>query len=271
MPKDKALLRQGLILLIAYVMFISPEGFYQLSYASTDYNTPNRQITYTYDDNGSLTSKTLVDTNTQETLEVVTYEYNLQNRLAKTTTTPYENGQPQTQDAVTAEYKYDPDGIRVAKTVDGVTTDYLIDSYNHTGYSQVFVEKQDSSRTDYTIGSDVISQATDYDNPADLKYLLYDGQSSVRQLADSDGDALYGQSHYYDAYGNFIDIWSDEPASNLRYTGQQWDDSAQMYYLRARYYSPLNSRFNRIGLSTNKLQVIISYNLITYPLWSENL
>jgi RHS repeat-associated protein len=32
----------------------------------------------------------------------------------------------------------------------------------------------------------------------------------------------------------------------LRYTGQQWDDSARMYYLRARYYSPANGLFNRI-------------------------
>jgi len=30
------------------------------------------------------------------------------------------------------------------------------------------------------------------------------------------------------------------------YTSQQWDESAQMYYLRARYYNPSNGLFNRV-------------------------
>ncbi len=38
----------------------------------------------------------------------------------------------------TVEYKYDPAGNRVEKLVDGVSTKYLIDAYNHTGYAQVF-------------------------------------------------------------------------------------------------------------------------------------
>jgi RHS repeat-associated protein len=34
-------------------------------------------------------------------------------------------------------------------------------------------------------------------------------------------------------------------ATNLLYTGEQWDSAAQMYNLRARYYNPSNGLFNR--------------------------
>jgi len=39
----------------------------------------------------------------------------------------------------------------------------------------------------------------------------------------------------------------DAPAeTSMLYAGEQWDNSAQSYYLRARYYDPLNGRFNRV-------------------------
>jgi len=38
----------------------------------------------------------------------------------------------------------------------------------------------------------------------------------------------------------------DTPATNLLYAGEQFDIDAQQYYLRARYYDPLNGRFNRM-------------------------
>jgi len=39
----------------------------------------------------------------------------------------------------------------------------------------------------------------------------------------------------------------DTPAAtNLLYTGEQFDTGLQQYYLRARYYNPSNGRFNRL-------------------------
>lgn len=46
---------------------------------------------------------------------------------------PYIDGLPQT-DTIT-EYKYDPEGNCVSKTVDSVTTNYLVDSLNNNDYS----------------------------------------------------------------------------------------------------------------------------------------
>jgi len=71
--------------------------------------------------------------NTQKVLETITYEYNLQNRLVSVS-----------DGTTTVTYKYNPDGIRV-QADDGTTvTNYLIDTYNHTGYAQVFKETRDT-------------------------------------------------------------------------------------------------------------------------------
>jgi len=240
--RAKPLLRQGLILLIAYIMFISPEAFHQLSQAdiafsqlaTTDWASGNRAITYTYDDNGSVTSKTTKKITSQETLEVVTYEYNLQGRLAKMTV---DDGS-----ITVTEYEYDPDGNRIAKTVGGVTTTYLIDAYNHTGYAQTFVEDDGTDTTCYVIGDDVLAQAV---NITDPQYLLYDGHGSTRQLSNGSGSLVPDESYSYDAYGVMLG-GERQTATNLLYTGEYRDSSSQNYYLRARWYNPSNGLFNRV-------------------------
>ena len=54
---------------------------------------------------------------------------------------------------------YDGDGNRVAKTVGGVTTNYLVDDRNLTGYAQVLEEIVGGAvQRRYTYGLDLISQ-----------------------------------------------------------------------------------------------------------------
>ena len=113
----------------------------------------------------------------------------------------------------------------------------------------------DSVRT-YLIGDDVIAQTVD----GVTDYLLYDGHGSAglttggstRQLVDSSGSIV--DTFSYDAYGVLLQndsVASADPgkvaqqSTNLLYTGEHFDVDAQQYYLRARYYDPLNGRFNR--------------------------
>jgi len=200
---------------------------------------------YTYDDNGSLIQKLTKETSTGTILEKIEYEYNLANRLSKVTKTISGSNV-----AEIIEYKYNPESIRVRKKswteVDGtpqgddVTTNYLIDAYNHTGFAQVFVEDDGTDKTSYIIGDDIVAQATNTDNP---EYLLYDGHGSTRQTTDYTGSVT--DSFSYDAYG----VTLGSPAStstNLLYAGEQFDSDLSQYYLRARYYDPLNGRFSRM-------------------------
>ena len=223
-------------------------------------------INYTYDDNGSVETK-ITDDGINDT-ESVVYHYNLQNRLAKVETTSYTGGVPDTDVSVT-EYRYNPQGIRIQSysydTPDNGTTrsnetvtDYLIDPYNHTGYAQVLQETTDTDVTYYTIGDDVISKSS---SVSGVKYLLYDGHGSTRQLVNDTGTIVTGQQYNYDAYGVMLsdstasgaDIASSADTSML-YAGEQWDGNSEMYYNRARYYNPANGLFNRVDPYSGNMQ-----------------
>jgi RHS repeat-associated protein len=183
-----------------------------------DYTNPT--ITYGYDENGSLTSKTASG-------QTTVYGYNLQNRMASVTV----GANP------AISYKYNPDGIRVSAG----NTSYLINPYNPTGYAQVFRETTGSTATIYTIGNDIITQAADTSQP---QYFLYDGQGSVRHLTDDTGAIISGQNYNYDAYGSRTD--SSTVQTEILYTGQWYDFDSDQYYLRARWYDSSNGRFNRL-------------------------
>jgi RHS repeat-associated protein len=192
----------------------------QLTWETIDSNT----ITYDYDDNGALV---LRDSNDGDD---VTYSYDLRGRLAQA---DIENGP-------TVEYLYNPDGIRVRATVDGNDIDYIIDPYNHTGYAQVLKEINGVTGTNrvYVTGLDVVAQATGSDTP---KYLLYDGHGSVRQLSNNAGAIT--EKYNYDAYGN-LKNFAGAPSTNLLYSGEWRDHHTGLYNNRARWYNPVNGRFN---------------------------
>jgi len=229
----------------------------------------NRDIHYSYDDNGSLTEKitAIKDEPDPQTNfeEKVTNTYNLQNRLAQIVR-QYDDANDKIEEFT--EYTYNDDGIRVSKHTwseindthqnDDVTVVYLIDLYNHTGYAQTLEEKtyngtdtsgEPDSLTTYLIGDDVIAQNVD----GTSEYLLYDGHGSTRQLADADGTV--SENYSYDGYGVMLQddsIASQRPghvsqqAANLLYAGEQFDTDSQNYYLRARWYDSLTGRFNRV-------------------------
>jgi len=260
-----SLFKRCLCVLLTYMMLLTPGFLESLAEGAINYDEidtrhwseGNTTIDYTYDDNGSVTVKTTTVTSTELTVEEVIYDYNLQNRLEKVTTTPYdEYGDPLTEQQTVTEYKYNPDGIRVQKIVDSnIVTDYLIDSYNHTGYAQVLEETTDDGQTvetvTYTIGDDVITQS----DSTDIEHLLYDGHGSTRQLIEPDLTIV--DTFGYDAYGVMLggNPTSASPAAtNLLYAGEQWDNDAQNYYLRARYYNPLNGLFNRTDPFSGNLQ-----------------
>jgi RHS repeat-associated protein len=142
---------------------------------------------------------------------------------------------------------YDGFRNRVAKTVNGVTTQYLVESdLNPTGYPQVFDELNSSAvvtRT-YTYGLQRISENL---NPAFTgnstwtpSFYGYDGGGNVRQLTNASGSVT--DSYEYDAYGNSFTVSGSTP-NEVMYRGEQFDSDLGLYYLRARYYNPVTGRF----------------------------
>jgi RHS repeat-associated protein len=139
-------------------------------------------------------------------------------------------------------FVYDAFGNRVAKTVNGVTTHYLVeDDVNPSGYAQVFDELTNGvvTRT-YSYGLQRISQDQVVSNVWTPSFYGYDGGGNVRQLtnvADSITD-----TYEYDAFGNEVNHTGTTP-NNYLYRAEQYDSDLGLYYLRARYYNPVTGRF----------------------------
>lgn len=136
---------------------------------------------------------------------------------------------------------YDGDGNRVAKTVNGVTTQYLVDDLNPTGYPQVVEELQGGVvARQYTYGLERISEAQSVNGTWTPSFYGYDGFGTVRQLTNS--ASAITDTYDYDAFGTKINSTGTTP-NNYLYRGEQWDSDLGLYYLRARYYNPITGRF----------------------------
>lgn len=182
--------------------------------ATSSYDANDGLVSDAYDGNGNTTAA-----------GSATYAYDFENRI-----TSLDGG------AVT--FLYDGDGNRVAKTVGGLTTRYLIDDRNPTGFAQVLEEKADGSTLKtYTYGHDLVSQRA-----ADgaTSFYGYDGRRSVRLLTDLSGRPA--ATYRYDAFGNLLEA-TGSVDNVYRYAGEQFDPDLNLMYLRARYLDPATGRF----------------------------
>jgi RHS repeat-associated protein len=167
------------------------------------------------------------------------------------------NGNQVTADGVTLSYDfrdklkstsggvtaigYDGDGQRTSKTINGVTTHYLVDELNPTGYAQVVEELVNGQvQRVYTYGQALLSQRQLIAGSWVTSHYGYDGSGNVRVLTNGAGAVT--DTFDYDAYGNLLGRTGTTPNSYL-YRGQQFDADLGVYYLRARYYSPQRGRF----------------------------
>jgi len=186
----------------------------------------------TYDANDRLTSDTY-DHNGNTTLAGGnTYAYDFENHLTSLIA----------HDSSLITFTYDGDGNRVSKTAGGISTNYLIDTNNPTGYAQVVEELQSGAVTrSYTYGHDLISQRCPTPGAnCSLSFYGYDGHGNVRVLTDAAGTVT--DTYDYDAFGNLISR-TGTTANDYLYTGEQFDANLGFYYLRARYMNPAAGRF----------------------------
>ena len=137
---------------------------------------------------------------------------------------------------------YDGDGNRVAKSVNGTVTRYLVDDLNPTGYPQVVEELNSSGvvQRQYSYGLQRISEKQLISGTWTPSFYAYDGMGTVRQLTNISGTVT--DTYDYDAFGNKINSTGTTP-NNMLYRGEELDPDLGLYYLRARYMNPLTGRF----------------------------
>ncbi|MCP4841740.1 MAG: RHS repeat-associated core domain-containing protein, partial [Halieaceae bacterium] len=181
---------------------------------------------FTYDNNGNTLSKTIDGFQS-------TYGYDAKNLVSSAL---INNGGVVTN----AGYQYDVDGIRIQKTEDSNTVDYLIDP-NHDN-AQVIRETDSTSliNIDYLYGDDLIRQSQ---SATGDRYYLYDGLGSTRLL--SDGTGAVTDTYDYEAFGSVLNQ-TGATENSYRFTGEQYDSALDNYYLRARFYDPNSVRFTQM-------------------------
>ena len=119
---------------------------------------------------------------------------------------------------------YDAGGVRVSKTVNGVTIEYLVDK--NLPYAQVLEELvNDSAIASYVYGLDLISQER---GNADSYYLV-DGLGSTRGLTNASG--VVTDTYAYDAFGNLIASGGNIENDYL-FAGEQFDEDLYQFTMK---------------------------------------
>ena len=168
-------------------------------------------VVYDWDDNGNL-----LDDGERA------YTYDYANRLIQVVSGTF-----------TTTFTYNGDGHRMAKTENGVTTNYVVAVL---GLSQVLVETTGETTIRYVYGHDLLAE---YDGTS-WTYHLNDGLGSVRQLTDATGDVTLAQG--YTPFG--VPMWNKGNGSTgYGFTGERWEAYSDLLFLRARYYEPETGRF----------------------------
>jgi RHS repeat-associated protein len=198
--------------------------------AQYSYNNANEltgqsgNVTYTYDNNGNLLTKTVGTS-------VTSYGWDFENRLTSVTL-PGTGG--------TVAFKYDPFGRRIEKvyTHSGATTTSI---YAYDGDNQV--EEVDAS------GNNVVAryvQGLGIDEPLAIlragvtSYYHADGLGSVNALSQINGS--YDEIYKYDSFG--VRLSYDGTVTNpFQYTAREFDSETSLLYYRARYYDTTVGRF----------------------------
>jgi len=210
-------------------MVDSTQGTTDYTYDANDRlltSTTGSQTTkYTYNNNGNTLSQITSAT------DQVLYEWDAQNRLIDAKVTDSTGMHEEVN-------RYDADGNRVQSTVDGQTTNELVDT--NLPYAQVVEEYtpsgQISSSAVFGIGMGPISQAA----AGARTFLLVDGLGSTRELTDTTGKVVGG--YVYDAFGTTL-AQVGSAVTEYQFAGELRDTLTGLDFLRARYMDTELDRF----------------------------
>ena len=214
------------------------------------YNQQNRLLQVTVRQNGTLTGTTeytynsngnQLATTVNGTVKIIN-SYDLRNQLVRTFTS-----------AATVENRYNGEGYRVEKKVNGAITRYLYE------YDKVVLETdgagQQTGRNVY--GTSLLMRTAD----GTSYYYMYNGHADVTALLRPDGSIA--ATYYYDAFGNITDT-TGSASNSITYAGYQYDKETGLYYLNARMYDPKTARFVQEDTYRGEQNDPLSLNLYTY-------
>ncbi|CAH1217420.1 hypothetical protein PAECIP111893_04275 [Paenibacillus plantiphilus] len=226
-----------------------PFAAYGYSYDSLNRIATSSQFneTYTYNNRGNrvaLQSDRIPDISpTEET----NYTYDAWNRL--TGVTKSGGGQ--------VSYRYNGDGLLYERTENNTTVRYYYDGDQVIAEGNV-VNGTVTMKAEYTRGKGLIARQ----DASDKQYYLHNGHGDVVELRNSTGEVSLNR-YTYDMWGSPLTT-VESVANPFRYSGELWDQSAGLQYLRARWYDPSVGRFISKDTYEGQIDNPLTMNLYTY-------
>ena len=168
-------------------------------------------------------------------------------------------------------YKYDSNGVRTSKTVNGVeyTYEYLNGKLMHeTRGEKVFDYCYDANGQLYAV-SYKANSSTD----AVTYYFAHNWRGDITSIYDAGGNVV--AKYEYDDWGNVLTVTDANNKSitdknhiaNLnpfRYRSYYYDSESGLYYLMSRYYDPVVHRFINADDRIDTNNSILGSNLFAY-------
>ena len=252
----------------------------------------DKTIVYNYDSSGDILSKVEYALTSDETLgtptDTINYTYgdsvwkNGVTQYDGTDSITYDNmGNPlsyrgytmtwvkgkqlseMTKGDQTLSFKYDANGIRTSKTVNGVKIKYL-----YVGDKLLTMETRNG---DLTFVYDVNGNPYAFYYADWAYYYMINLQGDVVGIYDYTGEVVV--RYTYDSWGKLISVWGAEPfydnlaaLNPLRYRGYVYDNETQLYYLQSRYYDPELCRFISADSYLVAGNILQGTNMFTYCL-----
>lgn len=250
----------------------------------------NHTIRYKYDNLGNIVLKKTYEINTYNQLSQDKYEYNNQNwcdqltkfnddditydvignplTIGENITLNWINGRQlnnYTDSDNIINYKYNKDGIRTSKIVNGVETNYFLEN------NAIVVEKTGDNVLYYLYSNEKI---VGFKYNESNYYYIKNNQDDVIGIIDSNYNIV--AKYTYDSWGNIISVTDSngndisDDLTNIaninpfRYRSYYYDVETKLYYLNSRYYNPSWGRFinadNYVSTDTGTL----GYNMFIY-------
>ena len=182
-----------------------------------------------------------------------------------------------TKDGLTASYTYDENGLRLSKTVNGVTTNIF-----RTNGQMVGMNSSDGKDMTFMLDGNGNVYGVHYDHyssnqpKSETYYFAFNAQGDVIGIYEFSGRLM--ATYDYDEWGNCtVNVLAadnnghavDSPdhiayANPFRYRGYFYDAETGFYYLNSRYYDPGTGRFLNADSQLNQKSGMLGYNMFAY-------
>ncbi|MCP3973696.1 MAG: RHS repeat protein, partial [bacterium] len=188
---------------------------------------------YSWDDNGNLTSMTEGD--------VTAYFWDFENQWQSVVL----------PDGTLVDHTYDADGVRVRTetTSPGGPTevvDYLVDTSGTLSHVVAETDGAGSLQAYYVRGDDLLAV---FRPMTEVRFYHADGLGSIRALTD-DTETVTDR-WIFSAFGELLEHIGEDPNAYL-FVGEQLDPSSGYYYNRARWLDPASGRFVSVDLFSGR-------------------